>query len=160
LGLLLPARRLPHVLHPGQDPGSRGRRPVPLRGPRRGPRGHPPLRHPPGAPGRQRPDLGAVPALMAALLALALLAAPRASAATFSSPTFDLLQDQAAKDPAGAGSPEAAKQEGGKGFTGEAGKPAATGPAAQAQGDGMDHYHFTGTQPLKGVSIYTPVKDA
>lgn len=87
--------------------------------------------------------------------------------------TMDLLQSEAAKDPAYAGSSAAVKDEAAEGFSGTAvkgvtvtplkpagytgGEPAQTKPAPKA--GGRDSYHFQGQTPIKGISIYTPVKD-
>lgn len=88
--------------------------------------------------------------------------------------TMDLLQNEAAKDPSSAGTSAAAKDEAADGFSGQAvkgvsitplkpvgytggGEPAETKPAPKA--GGRDSYHFQGQTPIKGISIYTPIKD-
>lgn len=110
-----------------------------------------------------------------ALLLLLLPLSAQAQIQMRPSLTMDLLQSEAAKDPAYAGSSAAVKDEAAEGFSGTAvkgvtitplkpagytgGEPAESKPRPAAKGEGRDSYHFQGQTPIKGISIYTPVKD-
>lgn len=88
------------------------------------------------------------------------------------SKTFAALMAEEVKDPAALPRSEDAKASAGKAFTGEDGfsgltvKPGDAGTAQDLGGEkpappktAPPSYHFEGTTPIKGINIYTPVKD-
>lgn len=105
------------------------------------------------------------------------------SALHFASPTFDMLSIEAQKDPASRATAAEARSEAADGYDGQGVKgihiqslkPVSYVPfGGSANGDaleepveppptkaksGQDSYHFEGRQPVKGINIYTPVKD-
>ena len=95
------------------------------------------------------------------IVIFSLAASGTARAYTFSSPAFDALQAEAALDPAGAATPEAARNLAAVGFTGEPVK-AGSGAVRAMSGESAPEprkgpsYHFEGNSPLPGVTIYTP----
>ncbi len=95
------------------------------------------------------------------LLTLASLTSGDARAFSFSSPAFDALQAEAALDPAGAATPEHARNLASTRFSGEPVKSSA-GPVQAMAGDSAPEprkgpsYHFEGNSPFPGVTIYTP----
>lgn len=100
------------------------------------------------------------PILSAALLSFFAVSAHAFQARPM--PTLTALQNQAAKNPAGARTVETVKNTAGEGFTGEVLLP--DGDLVPRTDDGRgrtsDSYHFKGSSPFKGVTIYTPEPDA
>lgn len=125
--------------------------------------------------------------LMTAVLLFCSGFAGAQSALHFASPTFDLLSLEAQKDPASRATSAQARADAADGYDGEGVKgiyiqslkPVGYAPfGGSANGDpaeepvepapakeevkekpGRDSYHFEGRQPVKGINIYTPVKD-